>query len=351
MKRVAIIAALVALTVGQAIASDVKGFETTWEAAKAKAVAEGKPIYLHFTTTWCSWCRKIEKDTYPSDAGSKALGSFVSASLDCTVPRGQKPSPAAMINIGLMRKFGGSGYPFLAMVTPDQAVLNTINGYVPPEKFVVQLAKAQKVLAALKAVEAELAKPGEKDYATRLKAMTVFAKVRLRAKAGQQAEKIRQLDPSDAKGDAALAAFALIQAASVAVPADKAAAKARKIKIEALAADIRKFDPDNAKGILVKLLHGRAREGLGQATAKGVDTEDCLARIKEVEATLGEIAKVAPEFKGTQMLWAAVGQVSIRAGNREGALLAFQKSLAVDPNSRVAAQLRKAIEQLSRAKK
>ena len=114
----------VALCSGLAYGANVSGFHTTWAGARKAAEAAGKPIYLHFTTTWCGWCRKIESDTYTSELGSAALEGFVAASLDCT----DADSSAGRVNIELMRGFGGRGFPFLVMVTSEGMVLKTISG-------------------------------------------------------------------------------------------------------------------------------------------------------------------------------------------------------------------------------
>ena len=44
-----------------------EGFESVWSEAVKKATAENKPIYVHFTTDWCGWCRRIEEDTYADE--------------------------------------------------------------------------------------------------------------------------------------------------------------------------------------------------------------------------------------------------------------------------------------------
>ncbi|MBI3871589.1 MAG: thioredoxin fold domain-containing protein [candidate division Zixibacteria bacterium] len=35
-----------------------------YDAGLAKAKAENKPIMLDFTTTWCGWCKKMERETF-----------------------------------------------------------------------------------------------------------------------------------------------------------------------------------------------------------------------------------------------------------------------------------------------
>ena len=53
------------------------GFHTSWDAARKAARKEGKPLYVHFTTTWCGWCRKIEDEVYAHKEGREALKAFI----------------------------------------------------------------------------------------------------------------------------------------------------------------------------------------------------------------------------------------------------------------------------------
>ena len=44
-----------------------EGWGTDWEAAKAKAKTENKPILINLTgSDWCGWCIKIEKEVFSS---------------------------------------------------------------------------------------------------------------------------------------------------------------------------------------------------------------------------------------------------------------------------------------------
>lgn len=191
---------IAALLVSAAPAAEVEGFESTWSQAVAKAKEQNKPIYLHFTTEWCGWCRKIEKDTYKSETGQKALESFVAASLDCTVPRGQQPTGEKKTNIELMRKWGGRGYPYLVMVTPDGQVLNTVSGYVKPEQFKKETDQALATWKELKAF-GKYAKTADKsslEYNKR--AMKLYATTKQWDKANQAAEVVLEKDADNAKG-------------------------------------------------------------------------------------------------------------------------------------------------------
>jgi len=348
MKRFAMFTVLASLGVSPVLAA-APAFEKTWADATKIAEAKEKLIYLHFATTWCGWCRKIEKETYASEAGSAALAEFVSASLDCTVPRGAKPSPAAKINIDLKNEFGGGGYPFLVVTTPEKAVLNTVGGYVGPERFVKELEKAKAVHKELLAFEAWAAKAEKNGYEYNAKAMAMYGKVRLSAKAAAAAGKVRKLDPADKKGDAAAASWVLLNVAARMPQTPPPAAKARETKVQSLLADIRKFDPKNAKAFLEKALF----MGFGEAFVRARRAGDAAARYKllaEAEGKLKELAKAAPKFGRLQYMWAVLGNTYAQAGKLDDARTALNTALEVDPDSRLAEQIKSLLKQIKTPK-
>ena len=119
----------------QKSAITIEGFARTYADAQKAAKAQDKPMYLHFTTTWCGWCRKIEHDCYAMDEGKKALAGFSPASLDCTVAQGKTAEGEVKTNLELMQKFGGKGYPFIVILTPDGELVHSWAGYLPLEAF------------------------------------------------------------------------------------------------------------------------------------------------------------------------------------------------------------------------
>ena len=56
-KRTATLLAVLA-TAAVAAGADFDYFHKTYAKAEKLAKAGDKPLYLHFTTTWCGWCRR-----------------------------------------------------------------------------------------------------------------------------------------------------------------------------------------------------------------------------------------------------------------------------------------------------
>ena len=336
MKKLLIAAVTVSVLSAPVWSADVEGFHKTWAEAQAAAKAAKKPIYLHFTTTWCRWCRVIEEKIYANPEGKAALKAFVPASLDCTQrDKSGKELEAARANIKLMKKFGVSGYPSLVMVTADGVVLNTFSGYKPMAAFKPELSKALAVKAEYEEFLAGLAKADASSYEHNAKAMTMYAKVQKWDEAAAAAEKVLKLDPADKKGHAADAAAVVLRVAQ----AQGDAAKAR-----AALAQVKKHDPKNAKGLFEKSAFAHALATF-QASRRLPGAEG-KKRLQEAIAVLADLTGAGVTLSDAQNDHHLLGFLHALTGEKDKALAAFKKALAVDPNSRAAAIIRKRIEKL-----
>lgn len=83
-----------------------------------------KPIMVDFYTTWCHWCKELDRNTY-SDGKVIAL----SAKFICVKVDAEKNTAAA-------GKYNVRGYPTVVFLNPDGSVHSRITGYRPPEIFV-----------------------------------------------------------------------------------------------------------------------------------------------------------------------------------------------------------------------
>lgn len=122
------------------------GAESLWmhdfEAAKAKAVKEGKPIFINFTgTDWCGWCIKLEKEVFSQKAFQDyAKGNLVLVEVD--FPR-KKEQTAELKeqNKKLDKEYGVEGYPTLYLLDAQGKKLTEDIGYREggPEAYVAHL--------------------------------------------------------------------------------------------------------------------------------------------------------------------------------------------------------------------
>ncbi len=158
LRNITCVAALAAL-VAPAFAAE---WMTDFDAAKARAAAEGKSILMDFTgSDWCGWCIRLKKDVFDkADFSSYADENFVLMEVD--VPNNPKFDPELLRrNRELCEQFQVDGFPSILVVTPaGEVVGGFVGGKAGFEEARKPLDAALANAAALK--EAELLDGDEK---------------------------------------------------------------------------------------------------------------------------------------------------------------------------------------------
>lgn len=319
-----------------ALAATPKGFFATWPEAQKAAKAANKPIYLHFTTTWCGWCRKIEDETYPSDKAKAALADYVAASLDCTMPKNVAMSDALKTNVALYKKFGGDGYPFLAMCTPDGELLHIINGYVPPDVFARQLAEGKARLKELRDFQKYAATADQTTLDFSVRAFQLYCKLGQTDNAAKYAKKLLELDPKNEKGLALSANVMLLKA----LPKEQWPDGATPIIDRII-----KLDPENAQRKMQEALTMLGDYYFSTAQRTG-DAKQRIALLQGFVDTYNRMVAGAKTLDNPQLVYALLGYAHLQMQHKADALANLQKALNLDPNSRLAGQVK---QLLSRA--
>jgi protein disulfide-isomerase len=137
---------LLTLLVSLTAVSFSMGAESLWmhdfEAAKAKAVKEGKPIFINFTgTDWCGWCIKLEKEVFTKKAFQDyAKENLVLVEVDFPKKKKQTAELKAQ-NKRLDKEYGVEGYPTLYLLDATGKKLTEDIGYREggPEAYVEHL--------------------------------------------------------------------------------------------------------------------------------------------------------------------------------------------------------------------
>jgi thioredoxin-related protein len=137
---------LLTLLVSLTAVSFSMGAESLWmhdfEAAKAKAVKEGKPIFINFTgTDWCGWCIKLEKEVFTKKAFQDyAKENLVLVEVDFPKKKEQTAELKAQ-NKKLDKEYGVEGYPTLYLLDATGKKLTEDIGYREggPEAYVEHL--------------------------------------------------------------------------------------------------------------------------------------------------------------------------------------------------------------------
>jgi len=126
----------------EAPAAHSGSWETSFEAAKARARAEGKPIFVDFYADWCLPCKKMEAEVFPAPAVQAEFSGFVTAKLDCTRPE----SPAAQLK---NKQLGVLAMPYLGVFDAQGRHRPELShpGYLDEAAFLALLRKARAALS------------------------------------------------------------------------------------------------------------------------------------------------------------------------------------------------------------
>lgn len=106
------------------------GWMTDWEAAKAKAKAENKPILINFTgTDWCGWCIRIEKEVF----SKKEFQEYAEKNLilmEVDFPKKKELSAEIKAqNKALDKEFKIEGYPTIFLLDAEGKKISEDIGY------------------------------------------------------------------------------------------------------------------------------------------------------------------------------------------------------------------------------
>ena len=82
-----------------------------WDEAMVAAKAENKPVYVHFTADWCTWCKKMESETYTVEGINKRLSDqWISLKVDTENPLKKATFYVSSDNMLVYLRDGVSGY-------------------------------------------------------------------------------------------------------------------------------------------------------------------------------------------------------------------------------------------------
>jgi thiol:disulfide interchange protein len=113
--------------------TDTKGVrwrKISFDEALEEARAQKKLVFIDFWTSWCGWCKELDKRTFSDPEVSAAMNDrYVSLSIDAESKTGRP----------LAQRYGVRGYPHLVVVHPDGKVKRHISGFHPPESFLPQI--------------------------------------------------------------------------------------------------------------------------------------------------------------------------------------------------------------------
>lgn len=97
---------------------------TDFDAAKAKAEADGKPMLVDFTgSDWCGWCIKLDKEVFSKEAFKDyAAKNLILVEIDFPRQKAQSDKLKAQ-NRALAEKYGVRGFPTILLLDADGEVI------------------------------------------------------------------------------------------------------------------------------------------------------------------------------------------------------------------------------------
>jgi len=111
---------------------------TSMEKGLEAARREDKYIVIDFYTSWCKWCKVMEKRTFSDQTVAEYLKTnFICVRVNAEDSqsdftfRGRSLSPSE-----LAREFGVRGYPSMAYLESGGNLIMVVPGFIPPEKYI-----------------------------------------------------------------------------------------------------------------------------------------------------------------------------------------------------------------------
>jgi thioredoxin-related protein len=117
----------------------VEGDELRWNGysdAVSLAKEQNKKVLVDVFTTWCGWCKKMDKDVY-ADAEVKAFldKHFIIAKLNAESAKQHKFDSSTVTEAQIARAYGITGYPATVFLTNEGKAITVIPGYIKVEVF------------------------------------------------------------------------------------------------------------------------------------------------------------------------------------------------------------------------
>jgi len=109
-------------------------FHTDYKTAEKAAKAEGKPMLVVFSATWCGPCQANKKGVYPSTSVKPFHDDFVWVYLDVDQKK----------NGPLAQKFGVNGIPHIEFVKAGGKTIDQAVGGTSPRSFAKKLKSVLK---------------------------------------------------------------------------------------------------------------------------------------------------------------------------------------------------------------
>lgn len=109
-----------------------------FDAAAARASKEGKHVIVDIYTTWCGWCRVMDRETY----GNPQVATYLAQNFVLAKVNGESSAKIhwkgrEITERQFTREVGVAGFPTTFFLKPDLDVLGGVPGFIQPGDFMV----------------------------------------------------------------------------------------------------------------------------------------------------------------------------------------------------------------------
>ena len=104
-----------------------------WATAQDSAKSQEKPLLIDFHADWCSWCYRMDEDTYSDPEVAELAKQFICVKIDTD----NQPEVAKQYRI--------RGLPTTMFLSSEAKEIDIIPGYLPPEELLKKMKSALKV--------------------------------------------------------------------------------------------------------------------------------------------------------------------------------------------------------------
>ena len=109
-----------------------------FDAAATRASKEGKHVIVDIYTTWCGWCKVMDRETY----GNPQVADYLAQNFVLAKINGESSSKIhwkgrELTERQFTREVGVTGFPTTFFLKPDLDVLGGVPGFIRPTDFLV----------------------------------------------------------------------------------------------------------------------------------------------------------------------------------------------------------------------
>jgi len=109
-----------------------------FDAAAEQAKRENKHMIVDVYTTWCGWCKVMDRQTY----GNAGVATYLAQNFVLAKVNGESSAEIhwkgkVMTERAFARSVGVTGFPTTYFLKPDADIIGGAPGFIPPDNFII----------------------------------------------------------------------------------------------------------------------------------------------------------------------------------------------------------------------